>query len=60
MDEGIEREGSNLSGVTSHCSWEEFSSDTRTSKYDEDKENRAANESHRKNDSDKPHISLFG
>ncbi|KAK2148100.1 hypothetical protein LSH36_516g01015 [Paralvinella palmiformis] len=60
VDEGIEREGSNLSGVTSQCSWEEYSScDIGTSKYDEDKENRAANESRSKNDNDKPHISLF-
>jgi hypothetical protein len=61
VDEGIDSEGSNLSGVTSRCSWEENSGrDSRSYKYDDDKENRTNNDKHGRHENDKLHISQYG
>ena len=63
MDYGIESEGSNLSGVSSHCSWEEpGDGDNRSShSNEEDKENRLLEEHRRgSGELDRPHISEYG
>lgn len=59
MDNGIEMEGSNLSGVTSLCSWEESSLD-RSKDLDEDKENKGLHGRKSRNDNEKPRISKYG
>ncbi|XP_050397682.1 suppressor of fused homolog [Patella vulgata] len=57
VDQGIEQEGSNLSGVSSRCSWEEPGSND--AQYDDDKENKIHDNRRRgSNDSaGRPHIS---
>ncbi len=61
MDAGIELEGSNLSGVSSRCSWEELSDDRLSHDSEEDKENRFVSDTRRSSsDSDKPRLSQYG
>ena len=62
VDDGIETEGSNLSGVSSRCSWEEMAGSDKTSSKapydDENKENQGVR--HTASDRDSPRISHFG
>ena len=69
IDEGIETEGSNLSGVSGRCSWEESSESSspshrgnvRDAFNEEDKENRIMRGDRRgSNDLDRPRISEYG
>ncbi|XP_041368591.1 suppressor of fused homolog [Gigantopelta aegis] len=56
VDHGIETEGSNLSGVSSKCSWEELGDPER----DDDKENRYIDRERRgSNNMERRHISDF-
>ena len=62
VEQGIESEGSNLSGVSSRCSWEEPGDFDLHSNYnDDDKENRMSDYEHSRNsDYDRRHISDYG
>lgn len=60
MEQGIETEGSNLSGVNSRCSWEE-PGENGDDYYNEDmKDNRTVDERRNSNEIDRPRISDFG
>lgn len=62
VEQGIEQEGSNLSGVSSRCMWEEPGDNDNHSTYsDEDKENNRS-EAERKGskDSDRRELSEIG
>lgn len=60
MEQGIETEGSNLSGVNSRCSWEE-PGENSDDYYNEDmKDNRTVDERRNSNEIDRPRISDFG
>lgn len=60
MEQGIETEGSNLSGVNSRCSWEE-PGESGDDYYNEDmKDNRTVDERRNSNEIDRPRISDFG
>lgn len=63
VDSGIEQEGSNLSGVSSRCSWEETgdSDNLHTGVHEEDKENKFIDGDRRgSNEVERPHISEYG
>lgn len=62
MEQGIEQEGSNLSGVSSRCSWDEPGDNDYHSTYsDEDKENnRLTAERRGSQDSDRRQITDVG
>ncbi|XP_013390520.1 suppressor of fused homolog isoform X2 [Lingula anatina] len=62
VDQGIENEGSNLSGVSARCAWEEPSDIDRHDKVNEEenKENRFIDGDRRgSSDIERPHISAF-
>ncbi|KAK3094562.1 hypothetical protein FSP39_003435 [Pinctada imbricata] len=60
VDQGIEQEGSNLSGVNSRCSWEEPGDGGEEIYNEEEREGRLVEERRMSNDvSDRPHISDF-
>ena len=58
VDQGIESEGSNLSGVNSRCSWEE-PGDGSDDFFNED-DNRMHEERRNSNEIERPRISDFG
>lgn len=62
MEQGIEQEGSNLSGVSSRCAWDEPGDNDYHSTYsDEDKENnRLTAERRGSQDSDRRQITDVG
>lgn len=58
VDQGIETEGSNLSGVNSRCSWEEPGEGSED--YFNEDDNHMHEERRNSNELDRPRISDFG
>lgn len=60
VEQGIETEGSNLSGVNSRCSWDEPGENGEDYYNDDMKDHRPVDERRNSNEIDRPRISDFG